>query len=521
MLPSTCADVVIGAGWSGVYFAYRRAIANPVAAENMCIFEATERVGGRTFSVPPATLGHEFTLDVGAYRFSPDMHLPGDLILHDLKLPVACYEPSCPSAKLDFPKPFMFNYTQPLVRIVDPKTSLPAGYATAIHGMLARLKPMGVRVFLGTPLRDILPPADRAARGEAATTLLTFANDTKVEATGTVMLNLPRNKLLALPALSASGSVPARTRKMLSCVKFDAPAKMFHNRSMDDATALTKGYLYYEDAWWHTKLNLTVGQFPHNAFEPLKTSKGIYIGVHWNDGPVMCTDENTGESFNPLSAAFTARRGPGSAMRAGVACHGYLQVYYAATNERFFYGASGAPSQPLGVVGDAPPHDHQQLKEAHAALLEAIAPLLTERGVAPTALKPPSQLAVGVWSRPGVIAHDHGYTAPTKVYWAPSVSGTLGRACGCDGLTEAEYRTTVLQPFGKAAPIYLANNDWVAQDVKYFYGDVRSLPSNRPAHQLGGRILLVPNHRSQTCALLISSLSLSQRSAVRSGLRSP
>jgi hypothetical protein len=440
----------------------------------MCLFEATERIGGRTYSVPPSVLGNEFTLDVGAYRFSPDMHLPGDLILKDLKLPVACYEPSCPSAKDDFPKPFIFNYSAPLVRIVDPATGLPAGYATAIHQMLAKLKPMGVRVFMNSPLMDIEPQA-------AGKPLLKFSNGTQVSATGAVLLNLPRNKLLALPALTkGAGVVSTRTRTMLQCVKFDAPAKMFHNRSMDDATALSKGYLYYEDAWWHTRLNLTSGQFPHNAFEPLMTSKGIYIGVHWNDGPVMCTDESSRERFNPVSRA--------SKPLGAASCHGYLQVYYAATNETFFFDASGAPKQPLGVVSAQPPYDHHLLEEVHAALLEALTPVLAAHRVAPESLKPPSQMAVGVWSRPGVTKHDDGYTAPTKVYWAPSVSGSLGRACGCDGLTEHEYRTTVLQPFSKAVPIYLANNDWVAQDVTYFYGDWAEeslLQCERALHRLG------------------------------------
>ena len=45
-------------------------------------------------------------------RFSPDMHLPGDIILKHLKMPTACYEPGCPPAYDDFEKPFVFNYTQ-------------------------------------------------------------------------------------------------------------------------------------------------------------------------------------------------------------------------------------------------------------------------------------------------------------------------------------------------------------------------------------------------------------------------
>ena len=67
------------------------------------------------------------------------------------------------------------------------------------------------------------------------------------------------------------------------------------------------------------------------------------------------------------------------------------------------------------------------------------------------------------------------YLPCTQVYWAPSISGTLGGACGVDGLTAAEYRATVMRPFGKAAPIFVANNDWVEQDVTYFMGDFSSL----------------------------------------------
>ena len=86
-----CDDVIVGGGWAGVYFAYRRAMAaSDGNASSVCLFERSSRIGGRTYSVP--VNGTEFTLDVGAYRFSPDMHLPGDLILGELELPTECYE---------------------------------------------------------------------------------------------------------------------------------------------------------------------------------------------------------------------------------------------------------------------------------------------------------------------------------------------------------------------------------------------------------------------------------------------
>ena len=106
---------------------------------------------------------------------------------------------------------------------------------------------------------------------------------------------------------------------------------------------------------------------------------------------------------------------PTGAVGADIKCHGYLEGYYAAANETFYYRASDAPTEPLGVVADAPPYDHAQLEQAHTALLEAISPVLHKAGVAPSSLPPMHQMVVGVWSRPGVIKNDTGYTAPTKV----------------------------------------------------------------------------------------------------------
>jgi len=214
--------------------------------------------------------------------------------------------------------------------------------------------------------------------------------------------------------------------------------------------------------WWQTRLNRTTGQYPTNAFLPELAANGIRIGTHFNDGPTVCTTPTT--------------------------CHGYLQIYYAATNETFYYSATNAPAEPLGVHGRAPPTSHAKLEKAHAALLDVLSPLLSAAGVAPDQLPYPSQLVVGAWSRPGVIPHDHGYTAPTKVYWAESISGSAAGACGVPGLTDAEYRTSVLQPLGRGAPLYLANNDFVSQKVDYFYGDWAEeslLQAERALYRLG------------------------------------
>ena len=50
------------------------------------------------------------------------------------------------------------------------------------------------------------------------------------------------------------------------------------------------------------------------------------------------------------------------------------------------------------------------------------------------------------------------------------MSGTLGKACGVPGLTETEYRSSVLQPFGFKKKVFLANNDWGIVESKYQFG---------------------------------------------------
>ncbi|KAK3248455.1 hypothetical protein CYMTET_42081 [Cymbomonas tetramitiformis] len=440
-----CEEVIVGGGWAGVYFAYRRAtsVEDP---SKICVFERTKRIGGRTYSVPVNDT--EFTLDVGAYRFSPDMHLPGDLILKHFQLPTECYEPNCPDASLDFPPPFLFNYSAPMLRIVDNTTRLPSGYVTAIYRMTEKMKELGAHIFLGHELIDFAP----APLSSENSTLLFASTDGQVKVESQlVMLNLPRNYLLALPGVLRS--LRPRVHGMLKCIVFDEPKSLFKNTTSTKPTsALSKAYFYYSDAWWHTKINRTVGETPSNAFNPLPTSSGIFYGIHWNDGPVVCSDD---------------------AMSGKKRCHGFLETYYAVTNETFFASISGQPTQPLGLLRAGNPTSDAIIARAHTALLEFLEPILLNASVAPEEIPKPELIVVGVWERPSYTREllRAGYTAPTKVYYAPELSGSLAKACNLNGLTEDEYQLTVLQPFGRSSRIFLANNDYVALNVHYLWGD--------------------------------------------------
>ena len=400
---SGCEEVVVGGGWAGVYFAWRRATSGAANASAVCLFERSARIGGRTYTVELNGTDElaEFTLDVGAYRFSPDMHLPGDLILNHFGLPTECYEPACPPAYEDFGL-FQFNYTAPLRRVVDAATRLPAGYVTAIDSMVNEMVAFGARVFRETVLVDIAvgtpapsgaaPPSTAAPAATltlapAANPSASFSLDASL-----VMLNLPRNHLFALP--SVAPRLAPRARAMLQCVVFDMPPALFPTAmSTSPTSALSKAYAYYSDAWWLTVLNETTGEYPEGAaFTPVTTSSGLQFNPHWGDGPHAC------------DAAAAAG--------APAACRGWLEMYYAVSNETFFAGLRPSPEEPLGVLRDGEP----AIATAHAALLEAIAPLLAQKGVEPASLAPPSALVVGVWDRPDD-AHPYGegYTAPSKV----------------------------------------------------------------------------------------------------------
>jgi len=230
--PTRCDVAAVGGGWAGVYFAYRYLTGSSVDPTKICLFEATDRIGGRTYSknfelTSPSGSIDKFVLDVGAYRFSPDMHLPGDVILHKLKLPTACYEPDCEPASKDFPPPFVFNYTAPLSRIVDPVTKLPAGYVTAMNKMVEELEQMGAHVGRGMKLVNIKPTAGRG-------TTLSFAGGAEVQA-GRVLLNLPRTPMLSLPAVQ---TLSDKTVKILKCVKFDKPKSLHFWKELDQSLCL-------------------------------------------------------------------------------------------------------------------------------------------------------------------------------------------------------------------------------------------------------------------------------------------
>lgn len=113
--PRGCHVVVVGAGIGGIYSAYRLALdSSTVSPQNICIFEAQARPGGRiltlTGSVPSFD---DFTIDLGAYRYGRSRHWMMRSIIEDVlgydwqcytdpldEMPVTGDRASCPSADI-------------------------------------------------------------------------------------------------------------------------------------------------------------------------------------------------------------------------------------------------------------------------------------------------------------------------------------------------------------------------------------------------------------------------------------
>lgn len=475
-----CDEVFVGAGWAGAYSFYRRImddnnnINNRGQPRSFCLFEQSWRIGGRTYSVH---VNHtDFVQDIGAYRYSPDMHLPGDLIERDLQLPTECYQSDCPSAQSDFPSNFLFNYTAPLRRIVDPRTRMPSGYVTPLRRMIEIAKSRGGRVFTSTGLTrlEIIHVAEEhddenkdsnTKTADMSRVKLQFRN-TITNATidiidpSVVVLNLPRNKLFDVQGLEES--LDPNVAQTLRCTAFDTPSDLFAHPledRPDEATTLEKAYLYYEEAWWRTKLNVTEGEWPLPAsFLTRPTRDGLRFNVRWHDGPVQCTADTSHSAQEQ--------------------CRGLLEIYYSVSNETFYSSLAPDPDEPLGSVWNPGSEDDNEsaakLSRVHDGLMDILAPLLSAKGLLASNFDPPVGLLVGVWNRPTLDDPlGRGYTAPTKVLYDPRMSGPPRRTCGIPDLTDESYRDTALQPWAsKNIPhLFLVNNDWVCMNVRYFFGD--------------------------------------------------
>ncbi|KAJ8600903.1 hypothetical protein CTAYLR_010430 [Chrysophaeum taylorii] len=230
-----CEVGIVGAGWAGIYAAYRLAEAGH---KDICVFEASQRTGGRTYSFGLDKL----TIDVGAYRFAHEMHLPSDLIRH-FGFDEACYEPDCaPDSEVN-------NYT--LYKIVNDSNA--AGYHMPLAAMAAKLE--GARFFYGARLVGVHPG-------------LALQFDNYTVTARSVLLNLPRSAIKQLDAKDTLFVDPIAER-LLGCDPCGGE-RFFQ----------IKVYCVYEYPWWRARLGIEEGYFTDVDTNP------PFVG-RYHDGPIF------------------------------------------------------------------------------------------------------------------------------------------------------------------------------------------------------------------------------------------
>ena len=246
--PLSCPVSIIGAGTGGAYVAMRLIDTKTVPASDICVFEATSRVGGRLYSLRGLGKNGDLSVDAGGYRtwprFTPVTHA---LITEVLGLGVECYEDEDPCEK--------FN-------IID-KDGNKAGFATMPEEMMRRVTDAGVRYF---PTHKLV-----SMTKVESSTHLHFENGIKAAA-GRVFLNIPQRPLLEVLRGSESLLTPEQAKEAYSgahAVQTEMVAKV---------------YLYYPNAWWYD-LGLTNGEFADEGDATNMPLKGRY-----HDGHVKCAD---------------------------------------------------------------------------------------------------------------------------------------------------------------------------------------------------------------------------------------
>jgi hypothetical protein len=366
-----------------------------VAGKDICIFETTERVGGRLFSLRGLGPDEDLTVDAGGYRtvrihsltvhnttmiirafwaptdnrhqyslfsrnlslsqsihhfffavvlflhrqwpeFTPTVHA---LITEYLEIPMECYDPS--------QEPDCQVYT-----IIDPITKEKAGFATFVEKMMQRLIDAGACFYPYHNLDRLVKvaPANLQTGGSSnggtdasssssslSTTLQTelyFANGVVATATRATILGIPQRPLLNV----------LRNSNFPDTVLDIATLDALHSVQSVIATKL---YLYYPrgHAWW-LKLGLRSGEFSSDG-----DARSMLLAGRYHDGHYICDDDNDVET-----------------------CHGFLLAVYAndlsGNKAQFFRRYQRDRPEPVTILSNSDLESAQFLQHAHDRLVQ-------------------------------------------------------------------------------------------------------------------------------------------------------
>ncbi|KAL3930064.1 MAG: hypothetical protein SGBAC_011930 [Bacillariaceae sp.] len=249
----SCKLAVVGAGTGGLYTAMRLVETGKYSATDVCIFEATDRVGGRIYSLRGFGPDHDITVDAGAYRtwpeFTPTLHA---LVTEKLGFDVECYDEEVPCQ--------VYN--------IIGESGQKIGFASFVEKMMGILIDDGACFYS----RHELVSIEAESAESESIKKLSFANGVKATAEQ-VILNVPQHPLLKIMRKS---DLPLTETESL------AITDSLHSVQTEIAA---KVYLYYENAWW-LDLGLSSGEFASPG-----DARTMMLQGRYHDGHVKCTDE--------------------------------------------------------------------------------------------------------------------------------------------------------------------------------------------------------------------------------------
>uniref|UniRef100_A0A7S4T5Q1 Amine oxidase domain-containing protein n=1 Tax=Ditylum brightwellii TaxID=49249 RepID=A0A7S4T5Q1_9STRA len=251
----SCELAVVGAGTSGLYTAMRLVEEDKFSAKDICIFEATERAGGRIYSLRGFGPEHDITVDAGAYRTWPEFTPTTHALIEKLGFQMECYEDEDPCQK--------FNI------IGDNGEKI--GFASFVEEMLRILVDKGACFFPRHELISIDYEDDESK-------LLVFANGVSASAKE-LILNMPQRPLLQV------------MRKSSLQLEVDEESRIFDSLHSVQTEIVTKLYLYYNNSWWHD-LGLTNGDF-----EMPGDARNMVVKGRYHDGHVKCGEDGSCYGF--------------------------------------------------------------------------------------------------------------------------------------------------------------------------------------------------------------------------------
>lgn len=283
---NTCDLAVVGAGIGGAYAAWQAS----EAGKKVCVFELTDRPGGRIHSLRRQGPKSDLVVEAGAYRFAP--HEVCEVVGSAswcIYTPITAATVEKLNLKQGIYDPDPTQWDNKMHKLVDPGGHN-IGYLTLPEVMLARAASHGAKILYRTGVSAL-------SGGDSSGVDLKLFNGEIVHA-GSVLLNLPQAPLLKL--LRRSGSPFADV----------FPAPLYEVASFD----IMKLYVHYEDAWWRNDLGLVAGAFVNGNPPTEHNSHVIHPHDVADQGPVPLRGQ-----YHDGDVRCDGPHGR---------CRGYLQAFY-------------------------------------------------------------------------------------------------------------------------------------------------------------------------------------------------